>query len=73
MASATRAAELSNWKNSFVLSTLTAAHAEAGSFAAAVHWEEAAQKPYNAVGQAAPNGQERLSLYKAGKPYRMRP
>jgi hypothetical protein len=73
VASATRAAELTDWKNSYVLSTLAAAYAEAGDFASAVHWEEEVQKQYNALGDRARYDHERLALYKAGKPYHLRP
>jgi hypothetical protein len=73
VASATRAAALTDWKNSFVLSTLAAAHAEAGDFASAVHWEEEVHKQYNALGDRASYDHERLALYKAGKPYHGRP
>jgi hypothetical protein len=56
-----------------VLSTLAAAHAEAGDFASAVHWEEEVHKQYNALGDRASYDHERLALYKAGKPYHGRP
>jgi hypothetical protein len=71
--SATLAAEFTDWRNWFVLSTLAAAHAEAGDFASALHWEEAAQEQYSAVGLKGQYDQERLALYKARKPLRTRP
>ncbi|HEX3447805.1 MAG TPA: hypothetical protein VHS97_06100 [Isosphaeraceae bacterium] len=71
--SATRAAELTNWKNPFVLSTLAAAYAEAGNFASAVRWEEEVQRQYKSLGDRTSYPRERLALYKAGKPYRMGP
>ena len=57
------------------LSTLAAAHAEAGDFAAAVHHEQKAQDLYAASGFAVtpgPNGwhADRLAAYKSSKPYR---
>ena len=73
VASASRAAELTDWKNSYVLSTLAAAYAESGDFASAVHWEEEVQKQYNALGDRARYDHERLALYKAGKPYHGKP
>jgi tetratricopeptide (TPR) repeat protein len=70
VAAATRAAELTNWKNGLVLSTLAAAYAEAGDFASAVRWQEQAlQRPTS--GSNSTTDQERLALYKAGKPFRM--
>ena len=73
VASATRAAELTDWKNVDVLSTLAAAYAEAGDFASAVHWEDEVQKRYDAMGERARYDHERLALYKVGKPYHMQP
>ncbi len=85
--SATRAAELTTWKNGVVLETLAAACAEAGDFAAAVHWQQRARERITAEWQEvvrerfAPGGMgldpkpeqdQRLALYKAGKPFRMR-
>jgi tetratricopeptide (TPR) repeat protein len=73
VAAATRAAELTNWKDGQVLDTLAAAYAEAGDFASAVRWQERALERFAAQGiQFNPKrDQDRLALYKAGKPYRM--
>jgi tetratricopeptide (TPR) repeat protein len=83
VSAATRAAELTNWKDWTVFSTLAAAYAEAGDFANAVRWEqrglEAEQEmrkqfPPSRGGMAAPGVvEDRLALYKAGKPFRMTP
>lgn len=67
--SATRACELTEWKDAFVLNTLAAAHAEAGDFAKAVEWQEKSNKLYE-VGEANKEGEDRLRLYKDRKPYR---
>ena len=68
VAAATRAAELTNWKDGYVLSTLAAAYAEAGDFASAVRWQEQAlQRPTS--GSNSTTDQDRLALYKAGKPF----
>jgi hypothetical protein len=70
VAAATRAAELTYWKDGYVLSTLAAAYAEAGDFACAVRWQEQAlQRPTS--GSNSTTDQDRLALYKAGKPFRM--
>ena len=69
--SATRACELTDWKDADSLNTLAATCAEAGDFDTAVKWEEKAlgllakddepsRKDYDA----------RLTLYQAKKPYR---
>lgn len=69
MENATRACELTKWTSPLALSTLAAAHAEAGAFDEAVMWQT------KAVEAAAPDSdptvaQSRLELYQAGKPYR---
>ena len=69
IASAMRAAELSDWNDPYVLSTLAAAHAEAGEFAAAIYWEQRALELF--FNKQNPEG-DRMPLYKAGKPYRMK-
>ena len=67
--SATRACELTDWKEADVLDTLAAASAEAGDFDAAVKWQEKAQGLYwDALDKE--QGLARLSLYRAKKPYR---
>jgi tetratricopeptide (TPR) repeat protein len=69
LTSATRACELTNFKNPRYLSTLAIAYSETGDFAAAVKWQE------SAIALLAANDPERrelsklLNRYKAGKPY----
>ncbi len=87
VAAATRAARLTDWKDLGVLMTLAAAYAEAGDFAGAVRWEQRALEKEQLVmdkytaetknrngmlGVMSKPNPERLNLYKAGKPYRMR-
>lgn len=79
---ATRACELSNWKNSGALVTLAAAYAEAGQPALAVKWQQEAidqftlkhspgKSPLGSFDRGAIGWmKERLERYKAGKPYR---
>jgi tetratricopeptide (TPR) repeat protein len=66
---ARRACELTNWKEPSFVSTLAAAYAEAGDFASATSWEK------EVLASSTPGfrwDEERLKLYKAGKPIRER-
>jgi hypothetical protein len=71
VAAATHASELTNWKNGQVLATLAAAHAEIGDFASAVRWQERALERAAADGNRLLADQDRLSLYKSAKPFRL--
>jgi len=69
---ATKACELTNWKNHEHISTLAAAYAETGDFDSAVKWQKEAidlltekQSSWQRT-----EYQTRLKLYQAGKPYR---
>lgn len=68
LASAVRALELSGWKPVEWLGVLAAAHAEAGNFEQAIHWQTRClnESPPEAQLQA----QDRLALYQAGQPFR---
>jgi serine/threonine-protein kinase len=66
---ATRACELSDWKDANDLENLAAAYAECGRFDDAVQWQTKAV----ALGTGLENPDEsrqRLDLFKAGKPFR---
>jgi hypothetical protein len=65
---ATRACELSEWKNTAFLGTLAAAYAEAGDFDAAVKWQTRAGEL--APPEEHPGFDEKLVLFKAGQPFR---
>jgi hypothetical protein len=69
--SATKACELTNWREPRFLHALAAAHAEAGDFDSAVQWQTKAlafaTNPSENQEQRA-----RLLLYQDKKPYRMR-
>ncbi len=71
VAAATRASELTNWKDGQVLSTLAAAYAEIGDFASAVLWQERALERVAAQGGRLQPEQDRLSLYKFARPFRL--
>ncbi len=71
VASATRACELTNWKDTEALTFLSAAFAEAGDFAEAVKWQEKVVE-LTANFPHAQFSLDRLALYKSGKPYRER-
>ena len=66
---ATRACELTGWKNPEVLDTLASAQAEVGDYGAAVAWQEQAIKLLTDDRQRS-DYRSRLALYKAKKPYR---
>jgi tetratricopeptide (TPR) repeat protein len=67
--SATRACELSEWKEANYLDTLAAAYAEAGDFDNAVECQEKADKLFTDA-EVTKKAEERLKLYKDKKPYR---
>ena len=67
--SATKACELSEWKNPYHVDTLAAAHAEAGDFEAAVKWQTKANGLYT-TSEDREKGKARLTLYQERKPFR---
>jgi len=67
--SATRACELTEWKQSNFLNTLAAAYAEAGDFDAAVTWQKRAIEFLMDEGKKY-DYRSRLVLYQARMPYR---
>ena len=71
MESATKACELTKWKQVGHLDTLAAAYAESGDFDKAVEWETMARDL--AMEKNKADYQSRLELYQAHKPYRFDP
>ena len=67
--SANRACELNGWKGAYDLGTLAAAYAESGDFDKAIDWQEKANKLYTDP-EDKKEGEDRLQLYRAKKPYR---
>jgi tetratricopeptide (TPR) repeat protein len=72
VASATRACDLSGWKEADHIGTLAAALAEAGDFDAAVTWQSRANEMY-AYAVDVEKGEERLRHYREKRPYRATP
>jgi Tfp pilus assembly protein PilF len=72
VASATRACELSGWKEAAHIGSVAAASAEAGEFEAAVKWQSQANERYADAGDEK-KGEERLRLYRVRRPYRETP
>jgi tetratricopeptide (TPR) repeat protein len=66
--SATRACELTDWKEAYYLGTRAAADAEAGDFDSAVRWQEKALALYRGE-EDRRKGSERLALYRQKRPY----
>jgi tetratricopeptide (TPR) repeat protein len=69
VALATKACELTEWKDAAYLDTLAASYAEAGQFAEAVKRETKALETPEALGDDLEPARARLKLYQAGKPY----
>lgn len=69
VASATRACQLSQWREAPKLAVLAAAYAEAGDFDKAVRWQQDAIARYLDP-EDRKLGRERLELYKQKKPFR---
>ena len=68
---ATKACELTQWKEPTYLNTLAAAYAEAGRFDEAITWQKKAIDHPEAFGAAElEQVKQRLKLYEAHKPYR---
>jgi len=72
---ATRACELTEWKEAMYLDTLAAAYAEVGDFESAVKWQKNGISLLTGKEPAEWPGQfdERLKLYQSGKPCRESP
>ncbi len=69
---ATRACELTNWKNHEYISTLAAAYSEAGDFDNAIKWQKKAidLRPKDEHAELQAEYRERLELYESSRPYR---
>jgi len=71
---ATKASELTNWKNAHYVGTLAAAYAETGDFDSAVKQQKKAiDLLTEEEEELRADFEERLKLYQSGKPYRESP
>lgn len=68
---ATRACQLTSWRNPYYLDTLAAAYAQAGNFEEAVRWQQKALQYREFVAADGKGAAERLALYRSKKPYRI--
>ncbi len=66
---ATTACEMRDWKDPNSIDTLAAAYAEAGEFGKAIDMQEKANDLYS-DDEDRQKGNDRLALYREGKPYR---
>ena len=67
--SATKACEITQWKQSHILDTLAAAYAETGDFDSAMEWQTKANM-LNLEPEYKTKGEIRLKLYKNKKTFR---
>ena len=67
---ATKACELSQWKDGSILDTLAAAYAESGDFKEAVKWQKEALQMGCDYKKDTEKAEKRLKLFEGGKPYR---
>src|SRR5262249_3009675 len=67
---ATKACELTNWKDCQFLDTLAAAYAENGQFEEAVKWQQKALDHPDFKKEKQEEGLRRRELYASGKPFR---
>jgi tetratricopeptide (TPR) repeat protein/Zn-dependent membrane protease YugP len=71
VANATRALELTSWKQTEWLAVLAAAHAEAGKWEQAIDWQTKCLE--SAPPEQRTQQEQRLALYQAGQPFRDQP
>lgn len=65
-----RACELSNWEDPGIIDTLAAGYAETGDFSKAIAFQEQAMWMNGVTEEVRAGMEERLALYRRGKPYR---
>jgi len=70
VSAASKACELTEWKDWEFIDTLAAAYAEAGDFKRAIEFQERALRTGNPSESEQKEMRERLSLYELSKPFR---
>jgi serine/threonine-protein kinase len=70
---ATKACELTQWKNESYIDTLAAAYAESGDFDQAIKFQKQSLEMTSASDTDRKGMEERLHLYQQRKPYREEP
>jgi len=70
LADATKACEMTKWRNPGYLDTLAVAHAEVGDFEQAIKWETKALEDPAFEKEWGQNARKQLRLFRQGKPYR---
>jgi tetratricopeptide (TPR) repeat protein len=67
---ATRACDLTSWKDAGHIDTLSVAYAEVGDFEQAIRWEKKALEDPSYEEEERDNAREKLALYDKNQPYR---
>jgi Flp pilus assembly protein TadD len=67
---ATKACELTEWKNAGFIDTLSAAHAEAGDFEQAIKWQNKALEDPTYAREEKEKAKQKLGYYGQKRPYR---
>jgi tetratricopeptide (TPR) repeat protein len=70
VAEATKACELTGWKNAGYMDTLSVAYAEVGDFDQAIRWERKALADPSYQKEESENAREKLALYGKKQPFR---
>jgi tetratricopeptide (TPR) repeat protein len=70
VSAATKACELTEWKNWRFIDTLAAAYAQAGDFKRAIEFQEQALRTGNPTESEQKRMRERIALYKQSQPFR---
>ena len=70
MTEATKACELTSWKNPGYLDTLSVASAEVGDFEQAIRWQRKALEDPAYVKEEGGNAKQKLALFGKQQPFR---